>query len=387
MKKNRLFLLLLWILSLVGISFYGGPVSYGFFIMVTMVPVISLIYLLCVFIRFRIYQELDSNSLVSNQTVPFYFTLQNEDYFTYSGVRVSFFSSFCAIHDLEDNVEYELLPGTGIRRETGLVCRYRGEYEVGIEKVRIQDCFRLFQITYRNRETLRVMVKPNRVQISGLKSVEDLLATTGESRQRTTEPDVLVRKYVQGDDIRHMHWKATAASGQLLVHGRIGEEQQGVSILMSTCRFSKKQTEYLPPENKILETALALTYYFVNKKIPVRTCYMEEHAVEMVTESVDRYDSYYEQLSAISFEENYTDEALFTKVGQSGLVNAGRLVFFVLQKWSAEAVFMAEFLNQNNIPVVAYIITDSMEEQIHTGRLSRTSIVTVAPDDKLAEVL
>lgn len=387
MKKNRLFLLLLWILSLVGISFYGGPVSYGFFIMVTMVPVISLIYLLCVFIRFRIYQELDSNSLVSNQTVPFYFTLQNEDYFTYSGVRVSFFSSFCAIHDLEDNVEYELLPGTGIRRETGLVCRYRGEYEVGIEKVRIQDCFRLFQITYRNRETLRVMVKPNRVQLSGLKSVEDLLATTGESRQKKTEPDVLVRKYAQGDDIRHMHWKATAASGQLLVRNRIGEEQQGVTILMSTCRFSKKQTEYLPPENKILETALALTYYFVNKKIPVRTCYMEEHAVETVTESVDRYDSYYEQLSVISFEENYTDEALFTKVGQSGLVNAGRLVFFVLQKWSSEAVSMAEFLNQNNIPVVAYIITDSMEEQIHTGRLSRTSIVTVAPDDKLAEVL
>ncbi|MBE5873752.1 MAG: DUF58 domain-containing protein [Lachnospiraceae bacterium] len=387
MKKNRLFLLLLWILSLVGISFYGGPVSYGFFIMVTMVPVISLIYLLCVFIRFRIYQELDSNSLVSNQMVPFYFTLQNEDYFTYSGVRVSFFSSFCAIHDLEDNVEYELLPGTGIRRETSLVCRYRGEYEVGIEKVRIQDCFRLFQITYRNRETLRVMVKPNRVQLSGLRSVEDLLAAAGESRQRKAEPDVLVRKYVQGDDIRHMHWKATAASGELLVRNKIGEEQQGVSILMSTCRFSKKQAEYLPPENKVLETALALTYYFVNKKIAVRTCYLEEHVVETVTESVDRYDGYYEQLSAVCFEENYTDEALFTGVWQSGLMNEGRLVFFVLQKWSVEAAAMAEFLNQNNIPVVAYVITDSAEEQTHTGRLSRTSIVTVNPDDKLTEVL
>lgn len=387
MKKNRLFLLLLWILSLVGISFYGEPVSYGFFIMVTMVPVISLIYLLCVFIRFRIYQELDSNSLVSNQMVPFYFTLQNEDYFTYSGVRVSFFSSFCAIHDLEDNVEYELLPGTGIRRETSLVCRYRGEYEVGIEKVRIQDCFRLFQITYRNRETLRVMVKPNRVQLSGLKSVEDLLAAAEESCQRKAEPDVLVRKYVPGDDIRQMHWKATAASGELLVHGRIGEEQQGVSILMSTCRLSKKQAEYLPPENKILETALALTFYFVSKKIPVRTCYMEEHVVETVTESVDRYDGYYEQLSAVSFAEEYTDETLFTGVWQSGLMNAGRIVFFVLQKWSVEAAAMAEFLNQNNISVVAYVITDSMEEQIHNGQLSRTVIVTVDPDDKLAEVL
>lgn len=387
MKKNRWFLLLIWILSLVCISFYGGPVSYGFFTMVSMVPVISMLYLLCVFIRFRIYQKLDSKSLVSNQTVPFYFTLQNEDYFTYSGVRVSFFSSFCTIHGLEDNVEYELLPGTGIRRETSLVCRYRGEYEVGIEKVRIRDCFCLFQITYRNKETLRVMVKPNRVQLSGLKSVEDLLATTGESRQRATEPDVLVRKYVQGDDVRQIHWKATAASGELSVRNRIGEEQQGVSILMSTCRFSKKQTEYLPPENKILETALALTFYFVNKKMPVRTCYLEEGVVETVTDSLDRYDGYYEQLSAVSFREEHTEETLFAKVWKSGLINAGRLVFFVLQKWSVEAAALAEFLNQNNIPVVAYVITDSMEEPVYTGRLSCTEIVMIDPDAELTEVL
>ena len=387
MKKNRLFLLVVWIVSLVGISFYGGPVSYGFFTMVTMVPVISMLYLLCVFIRFRIYQKLESKSLVSNQTVPFYFVLQNEDYFTYSGVRVSFFSTFCTIHCLEDNVEYELLPGAGIRRETSLAPKYRGEYEVGIEKVRIQDCFRLFQITYRNRETLRVVVKPNRVQLSGLKSVEHLLATTGESRQRATELDVLVRKYVYGDDVRQIHWKATAASGELLVRGRIGEEQQGVSIIMSTCRFSKKQTEYLPPENKILETALALTFYFVNQKMPVRTCYMDGNVAETVTDSLERYDAYYEQLSAISFKEGNTDEALFTKVWQSGLINAGRMVFFVLQKWSAEAAAMAEFLNQNNIPVIAYVITRSMQEQNNTGRLSRTGIVMVDPDAELAEVL
>lgn len=387
MKKNRLFLLLIWILSLVAISFYGGPVSYGFFTMVTMVPVISWLYLLCVLLRFRIYQKLDSKSLVCNQTVPFYFTLQNEDYFTYSGVRVSFFSDFCGIHGLEDNVEYELLPGTGVRRETSLVCRYRGEYEVGIEKVRIRDCFRLFQITYRNKETLRVTVKPDRVQLSGLKSIEDLFVTTGESRQKATEPDVLVRKYVPGDDVRQMHWKATAASGELLVRNRIGEEQQGVSILMSTCRFGKKQTEYLPPENKILEAALALTFYFGNKKIPVRTCYLQESMVETMTDSLDRYDGYYEQISVVSFKEENTDDALFSGARQFGLMNTSRMVFFLLQKWSAEAAAMAEFLNRNNIPVVAYVITDSTEEQIHTGRLPGTDIVMIDPDAKLTEVL
>ena len=81
------------------------------------------------------------------------------------------------------------------------------------------------------------------------------------------------------------------------------------------------------------------------------------------------------------------DEALLTQVWESGLVNTGRMVFFVLQKWSREAAAMAQFLNQNNIPVVAYIIADSMEEQSNTGRLTCTDIVTVAPDADLTEVL
>jgi len=63
------------------------------------------------------------------------------------------------------------------------------------------------------------------------------------------------------------------------------------------------------------------------------------------------------------------------------------MVFFLLQKWSAEAAAMAEFLNRNNIPVVAYVITDSTEEQIHTGRLPSTDIVMIDPDAKLTEVL
>jgi len=160
-----------------------------------------------------------------------------------------------------------------------------------------------------------------------------------------------------------------------------------VSIFMSTCRFSKKQTEYLPPENKILEAALALNFYFGNKKIPVRTCYLQESMVETMTDSLDRYDDYYEQISAVSFKEENTDEALFAGARKSGLMNTGRLVFFLLQKWSAEAAVMAEFLNRNNIPVVAYVITDSTEEQINIGRLPGTDIVMVDPDATFTEVL
>ena len=145
MLRNRLILAALWILSLVGISFYGGPVTYGFFAVMTLIPVILLIYLLLVLARFKIYQHFESKDIVSDHKIPFYFTLQNEDYFAFCAVRVRFYSDFSVIDGLSDDNEYELLPQSKIKKETGLVCKYRGEYNVGIKSVTLRDFLCVFK--------------------------------------------------------------------------------------------------------------------------------------------------------------------------------------------------------------------------------------------------
>ena len=100
MRRNRIILLLLWIASLVGISFYGGPVSYGFFGVLTLIPVISLIYIVCVILQFKIYQRIENRYPISNRTSVFYFTLQNESLMTFAGIRVFFYYTFSTISDL-----------------------------------------------------------------------------------------------------------------------------------------------------------------------------------------------------------------------------------------------------------------------------------------------
>ena len=46
MKRNRILFAILWVVSLVGISLFGGPISYGFFALLTILPLISFLYLL-----------------------------------------------------------------------------------------------------------------------------------------------------------------------------------------------------------------------------------------------------------------------------------------------------------------------------------------------------
>lgn len=115
-----------WILSLVGISFYGGAVSYGIFFGITLLPFLSFFYIFCVLLRYKIYQEIVSRNIVCGQSVPYYFVLQNEDRFAFSGIKIYFLSDFSYIEKLPERITYELLPGDKYQYETSFVCKYWG---------------------------------------------------------------------------------------------------------------------------------------------------------------------------------------------------------------------------------------------------------------------
>ena len=125
-------MLLLWILSLIAISFYGDTISYGLFFCVSLVPVISIIYLLSVFYRFRIYQEIQSRNITCKHPVPYHMALQNDSHIPFVGVSVVLFSDFSNVKELENATEFELYPGERHLLDTELLCKYRGEYEVGV---------------------------------------------------------------------------------------------------------------------------------------------------------------------------------------------------------------------------------------------------------------
>ena len=152
MRRNRWIAAGLFFLSLIAISFYGGPVSYGFFFLMLIIPIVSALYTVIVFFRFKIYQKIDAKVTVAEKPVRFYFTLQNEDFFTFSGIKTDFFSDYSALSGLDPDTEFELFPHTGIKKNTRLVCKYRGEYEVGVKNVTVQDYLKLFSFTFRNRD-------------------------------------------------------------------------------------------------------------------------------------------------------------------------------------------------------------------------------------------
>lgn len=376
MKVRRWTLLGLWILSLISISFYGGTISYGFFFGMTLLPVISLLYLAFVYFRFKIYQELEGRNVVCGESVPYFFVLQNDDYFAFTSISIQLFSSFSYVEKLPDGIEFELLPGDKITHKTKLVCKYRGEYEVGVKKIVITDFFRLFQFGYPVPSPIKALVRPRIVRVEALTSITDISALLQkEAFALRTEPDVLVRDYMEKDALKQIHWKATAREQKLKVRNRIGEEKQGISILCDTKRYSEEEWEYLPLENKILETLLALGIFFAERNMAFTAYYGKNGWQKSHVEGIKDFDGFYQRTAEAVFDADNEPQELFYQAMAEGALWNSKVVFCVLHAWDETVAKMTEQLAAGGVIVVIYLITDrNMEKYLKQSSLRRRII-------------
>lgn len=383
-RLRRWALLGLWLLSLPVISFYGGAVSYGFFFGVTLVPVVSAVYLLAVYLRFKIYQKLESRNVVCGQPVPYFFVLQNDDYFAFTSVGVRLFSSFSYVEKLPDGTSYELLPGDKYTFETKLVCKYRGEYEVGVKEIVITDFLRLFQISYRVPETIKALVLPRVVRVDELQCIADIAdLLQRETYRAQTQADVVVRDYVAGDALKQIHWKATARAQALKVRNRTGEEKTGIAILCDTKRYSGDNREYLPLENKMLEVLLALTVYFAQRNMACDICYGQRGMVRCHVQDLQDFDVFYRQASGIDFAKEEAVEETGRQALTEGVWQDCRILFFVLHMWSDAVWQMAEQIAAGGGIAVLCLVTDgNMDEYLKFGS-ERKRIVVVPVEAEL----
>ena len=378
MKRNRIIWFCLWVLSLVGISLKGGTVTYGFFTLLSLIPVVSLLYLLAVYMLFHIYQELEQRFVSVNEPVHYRFALVDEYPLQFVGIRVRFFSSFSTITDLDDATEYELNPRSRIEKETRLICKYRGEYEIGIKEIEIQDFFRLFRFRYRNKECIHAVVKPQLLTIDSLGelSLSDAIRESVHSR---SELDILSREYVPGDDNRFINWNQSARTGTLMTRLMTGSDHQEIAIVTDTFRNSTEQSDFLPSENKILEVVLAVSYYFSRNQICAAEYHAAQDLVRVSVNNTQQFEEYYDQISEIKFSSQNTHQLLYDAALRRRDLFDSSMVFLVLSSWDAQTDALLKELEGNSVPAVICFICENENDRPDLSNHKTSNLITISP--------
>ena len=400
MKIRRISLFIVWLCSLIAISVYGGAISYGIFFCVSALPVISLVYLVCVYSRFRIYQEIESRNIVCRQPMPYYFVLQNNEKYAFAGISAVMFSSLSYVEEMPEDVEYELLPGDRYTFRTRLVCKYRGEYEVGVKEVMITDFFRIFRLHYRLPSTIKALVYPRIIQKEELRTIQDIsLYLCRESQRTQTEADVTVRDYLPGDALKYVHWKASAKEQKLKVRNRVGEEQQGILLFYDTKRYYDKPKDYLPLENQILELTLSLGYFFASRNVAFTVMHgsgvsqsnpkssLQSSVSHRSVAGISDFEAFYQEIAKVGFDERIESREMFIRLAEQGVMSCGSTAIVVLHEIDQMMVNAAGELAAVGMLLVLYVVTDENIEQYVRQGSSRLRIIAVSTNTALEECL
>ncbi|TDD69618.1 DUF58 domain-containing protein [Jiangella aurantiaca] len=113
----------------------------------------------------------------------------------------------------------------------------RGRYKVGPLTVRVTDPFGMVELRRAFSDFGTLIVTPTVHQLPPVRLVGEW-SGSGESRPRAIaaagEEDATIRAYRIGDDMRRVHWRATAHHGELMVRREEQPWQSRATILLDT---------------------------------------------------------------------------------------------------------------------------------------------------------
>ena len=387
MRWRRAIFLFFWILSLIGLSFFGGPVSYGLFWGLTLLLVVSLLYLLFVFLQFRIYQEIGSRTIVCKEPMPYYFSLKNESPIVFTSLKIGMFDGLSKVIDVAENKEYQLLPEEKYVYETKLICFYRGEYEVGVKEIEITDFLRLFQVKYKNPGTIKALVYPRLLHLATIRGLEEeISALSREHYLEQARMDVVTRDYIPGDALKQIHFKASAKEGILKTRLRVGERKSLVKLLFDTDRLSTKPQEYLPLEKQSLEAALAVGEVLANLNIAYSAHFISQGVKQIPVNSIGDFDALYAAASKVEFMKGQSLTELLQRECTCAADEEQTLIV-VAHKVAQEEFGYLQKCCPDAGRVFLYLITDENEDVYSEWNSDRLQIHVIPTEGRLEELL
>lgn len=392
MKLNRIICLLCIIGSGVFASYYGGNISYALFYLSLFTPIIAFLYTLYVYVRFKLFQSMDSYMVVKGDWTLYSFIIGNEDLITFNNVKVKFLKDKSTIEAAGKITEYSLLPSESERLETRIKCNYRGEYYVGVDSIEVTDFFYLFSITYPVSSKLKAVVLPRIVELEQLgiaPPVMDVKNPMRYSNMAEEELDTEFRKYYPGDSRKRIHWKATARMQELISRKYQHIPKANIVMFMDLMKIQEEEMKVVAAEDKIIESVLAIANYYTQRETPSQIIYDLDGKQSVEINSKEEFNAFYKACVSVRFEGSIPVSDLL----KERLLRGDDGIFLVVvTHYLTKELYIAALQavsNQNHICIlfISDDTTDNTKDLIAGMKLSGVEVYQIMSEDEIGSIL
>lgn len=304
MRKNRITYIFLLVLAIIFRYNFSGFIPTFFFNTLLALLVFSIGYTLYVYIRFKFVQDIDKRVITKGESVKLIVKLCNEDFMIYPYVYVSFFGSHSLLNSESYSQSLAITPFSKKEFVFDMQCKYRGEYEVGISDIYIEDFLGLIRLNYQIPETKKIIVYPKiehlaKFDVFSSNSYESQSSSQGAVEDVNNIRDL--RKYQYGDNFRRIHWKLSARNSTWMIKNYQCTSDANVNILIDLRRNFYQNDVTIVLEDKLIEAAVAVLNYYLHKGISVNYMYFDDKIRILKASNRHEFEYIYKTLSTVNF--------------------------------------------------------------------------------------
>lgn len=166
-----------------------------------------------------------------------------------------------------------LAPGESVRLRYPLVGRRRGQYRVGPTLVELRDPFGIARRQVAAGGTDEVIVYPRVLPLSDGPPLAGHLGTGSDGPPRAGPAgDELanIREYVQGDDLRRVHWRSTAHRGRLMVRQEENRQRPEAVVVLDRGQDRHVVTAAASSFEQMITAAASVLWLLQSQQFRVR---------------------------------------------------------------------------------------------------------------------
>lgn len=159
-----------------------------------------------------------------------------------------------------------LTPGESRRLRYTVRSRHRGAFAIGPITLRRRDPFGLTHVAMQLPAMVELLVLPHMWDLGDRRVAGQGRGTEGELPQMVSlhgEDDVSIRQYRDGDELRRVHWPATAHRGEIMVRQEDRPARRRAVLLLDSRAGAYPGTGYQPAFEWAVSAIASLTRHLI----------------------------------------------------------------------------------------------------------------------------
>lgn len=373
--------------SCVLITYRGGSASYAVLYASIFIPMLSIGYLIHVYLKFRIYQHVDRKTIVKGSRINYKFDISNEDIVAYTSIKVEFENDKTIIDNFDTKRVYSLVPRETVECETTLRCKYCGRYEIGIKNAVIKDYLRIFSLNYKVDNMIMVNVLPRIIHLDRLivaPEDADNKVITEYTASNQNIPDNQIKLYEPGEPAKRIHFKASARMNKLMSKRYTTEPKASLSLIVVTHHNYEDELMKIKVMDKIVEGTLAIVNYFQMQRLGIEVYYEKDGIQSTYVHDKTTFNALYEVCRENEFSKVYSADMMYQNMISSNPLS--NYIMIITSDISEKFLKMC-YNNRNGENVVNIIYIGEEDISAYNGLDVNIRVIKIKPDGDIEKEL